>query len=356
MKITKIKMPPVLMAVLAVVLFGAGMPLSKQLLGSIEPVSMASILYFGCGLGVLLCKVPGFFVKNKIRKEAMPSKKDLYWLFPAIAAGGVIAPIVLMFGLQSSPAATASLLMNFETVSTALFAAFLFKESIGRKIWFSILFITAASIILTWSISGSWGFSLGALGVLFASVFWGLDNNLTRNISMKDPMVIAIIKGFASSLVSLVLSIAIKSHFPPLLPFLLALLQGAVCYGLSSVLLLLSMRHLGAARTSAFFGIAPFIGAIISVAVFREVLSTQFFISLPLMTAGAILIISEKHSHMHFHETLEHNHKHRHDDLHHNHLHDDGFSGEHAHIHTHECLEHGHPHTPDIHHRHRHKK
>jgi len=293
------------------------------------------------------------FQKEK-HTESGITKKDAPWLAGVILTGGVAAPILLMFSLKSTPAATASLLLNFEAVSTALIAALFFKEALGKRVWASVALITAAAIILTWDNSGEWGISLGALGIIGACLLWGADNNMTRMVSLKDPLVITMVKGFGAGAVSLIISLLTASAFPKPSAMALALLLGAFSYGVSIVLFILSMRHLGAARTGAFFGSAPFIGVIVSIILFNETPALQFYISLPVMVVGAILIIGEKHAHTHIHEHLEHDHRHRHDDLHHTHAHADGFTGEHSHLHTHEKLEHEHPHTPDTHHRHTH--
>jgi drug/metabolite transporter (DMT)-like permease len=352
--VKKSKSPAKLMAFFAALLFGASAPLSKLLLNDVQPMPLASLLYFGCGLGVLVFKC-GKKILGKNEAEARITKKDVPWLAGMILSGGVAAPIILMFSLKATPAATASLLLNFEVVATALIAGIIFKESLGKRIWASIVLITIAAMILTWSSSGQWGFSLGVVGIIAACVLWGIDNNLTRNVSLKDPLIITIVKGIGAGTVSLILSFVTASSFPSLIPLLLALIIGAFSYGISIVLFIMAMRQLGAARTSAFFGTAPFIGSIISIVFFGEIPAIQFYISLPLMIAGAALILGERHIHMHIHEPIEHDHKHRHDDLHHSHMHEDGFSGEHTHLHVHESIEHEHPHLPEIHHRHRHK-
>lgn len=343
------------MAVGAALLFSVSAPLSKALLGTIQPTLLASLLYLGCGLGVWIFKlIKTLFVKEK-HTETRITKKDLPWLAGIILTGGVAAPIVLMFSLKATPAPTASLLLNFEAVSTALIAVLFFKESLGKRVWISIAIITFAAIILTWNRTGEWGLSIGAVGIICACLLWGADNNLTRMISLKDPLIITMVKGLGAGAVSFIISLLTAAAFPVLEMILLALLLGAFSYGISIVLFILALRQLGAARTSAFFGSAPFIGSIISIAVFGEMPTVQFFISLPIMIIGAILIIGEKHQHIHTHEYMQHDHKHSHDDLHHNHVHKDGFIGEHSHIHEHDNLEHEHPHMPDIHHRHKHQ-
>ena len=350
----KLTLPAALLALFAALLFGVSAPLSKLLLNDIAPMPLASLLYFGCGLGVLLFKLGKPLFTGKEKAEAGMAKKDIPWLAGIILTGGVAAPIILMYSLKATPAATASLLLNFEAVSTAFIAAIFFKESLGKRVWISIALITAAAIVLSWTRSGEWGVSLGAVGIIAACILWGVDNNLTRNISAKDPLITAIVKGFGAGMVSLILSVATASAFPSLPLILLAMLLGAFSYGISIVLFIVAMRHLGAARTSAFFGTAPFIGSIISIILFGEIPSMQFYISLPLMIAGAAMIFGERHNHRHTHLFVEHDHRHRHDDLHHGHHHEDGFSGAHTHLHVHAQFEHAHAHMPDIHHRHNH--
>ncbi len=269
-------------------------------------------------------------------------------------AGGFLAPVLLMVSLASTPAATASLLLNTEAVFTALIAAAFFLEGIGRRVWAAIALITAAGMVLSLDPAGHLGLSLGALGVVGACALWGLDNNCSRQISSKDPFAIGTVKGLGAGLLSLPLALALGEAIPPLEVALPALLLGAVCYGASMICFILALRSLGAARTAGVFGLAPFIGAGIALVIAPVIPGWQFLVALPLMAAGALLIAREKHVHVHVHEPITHAHRHRHD-LHHRHAHEDGGEAEvHAHVHTHELLEHAHAHTPDIHHRHRH--
>lgn len=283
-------------------------------------------------------------------------RRDLPWLACAIVAGGVAAPIVLMLSLRSTPAATASLLLNFEGVATGLIAAVIFREAIDRRIWAAIGCIMLGSALLTSDTGGGWGLSMGAVGVLAACVFWGVDNNATRNMSTKDPLTIVMVKGLVAGSVSMVIAAVIRSPFPAWDKALLAMLFGSISYGLSIVLFILAMRGLGAARTGAYFGTAPFIGALVSVAMFDTVLDVRFLLSLPLMIAGGFLLLSERHEHTHEHWSSDHEHRHLHTDEHHDHSHDDSLeqSQAHSHRHKHHRKRHSHPHTPDDHHRHRH--
>jgi drug/metabolite transporter (DMT)-like permease/membrane protein DedA with SNARE-associated domain len=351
------KLYPVLQALLAAVLFGAGAPLAKLLLGNIEPVPLAAFLYLGSGLGLLLFWSLQGKGQRRNSGEAQLDKSDLPWLAGAILAGGVAAPIVLMFSLRDTPAATASLLLNFEMVATTLIAALVFKEAIGRRVWWAIAAITVAGIILSWNGGSEWGFSLGALGVISACILWGMDNNFTRNISAKNPLVITIIKGLAAGAVSLMLACLFNNKIPGFGNALKAMLLGSISYGASVALFIFALRHLGSARTSAFFGTAPFMGAIFSVLIFREVPSINLILVAPIMVFGVVWLLCEVHAHKHTHPAIQHNHNHRHDDGHHFHQHGVGevrAEGSHSHNHSHPEMEHTHAHAPDINHRHRH--
>jgi drug/metabolite transporter (DMT)-like permease len=345
---------PKLQAALAAILFGASAPIAKLLLGDIEPVLLAALLYLGSGFGLLIFKAQQKFRVKNATKEAGLSSKDLPWLVGAILAGGVVAPIILMISLKNTPAATASLLLNFEGVATSAIAVLVFKESLGKRIWAAIALITIASIILTWDAKGAWGLSVGALGVVIACAFWGMDNNFTRNISAKDPIAIVTIKGIVAGTVSLIIAFLSGSSIPSLKFVLAALILGFFSYGISIIMFIFAMRSLGAARTSAFFGSAPFIGAIISLFLFRELPGMNFILSIPVMVGGAVFILWEDHLHIHKHDGFGHDHRHKHDDNHHIHEHNGDTNIEHTHWHVHEDLKHEHSHTPDIHHRHTH--
>lgn len=348
---------PIVLAILAAGLFGASAPVAKLLLGQIEPVVLAAFLYLGSGLGLLLFKGFRRMWLNCEDIEARINSADIPWLIGSILAGGVLAPIVLMFSLRNTPASTASLLLNFEGAATALIAYLVFKEAVGKRIWLAAASITTASIILSWNTGGGWGFSLGAAGVLGACILWGMDNNFTHNISAKDPLVIVTVKGLAAGSFSLILALLLHNNLPNYKIMLLAMLLGCLSYGVSIILFILAMRNLGAARTSALFGTAPFAGALLSFALFKDLPGIPFFIALPFMVIGAALLLSEKHTHHHRHDMINHEHRHSHEDGHHIHEH----LGEavlvnacHSHFHTHEATKHSHDHTPDIHHWHDH--
>lgn len=355
MKLTKYYPP--FQAILAAALFGASTPISKLLLGEIDPILLAALLYLGSGIGAIILQQIGKIGKTARKTEAELTKADIPWLFGAVFAGGIAAPILLLFSLKSTPAATASLLLNFESVATTVIAVVFFKEAVDKRVRTALIFVTLASILLSWEINGSWGISFGALGILGACFLWGLDNNFVRNISSKNPLAIVAIKGIGAGCFSLILSIVLGKPLPALDITVLAGLIGFVCYGLSIALFIRALRNLGSSRTSTLFGTAPFVGMVLSIVLFGTVPNVLFLMALPLMVAGAFLMFSEKHNHAHQHELLEHDHCHSHPDSHHNHDHPGGgeIQGEHAHWHCHEEREHNHTHTPDIHHRHNHQ-
>lgn len=345
---------PATQALLAAALFGASTPFAKMLLGEIEPVPLAALLYLGSGLSLLLFRVIGRLISQRTEAEAQISSNDIPWLIGAVFAGGVAAPIVLLFSLRNTPAATASLLLNFESVSTTLIAVLIFKEAIGRRVWLAIVCITFASILLTLDITGKWGVSIGAIGVITACAFWGLDNNFTRSISVKDPLAIVTVKGLGAGIFSLIMAIILHNSLPDLLTALKAMVLGCFSYGLSIVLFIHAMRCLGAARSSALFGTAPFAGVFLSFLFFHEVANVLFIVSLPFMLYGVISLLGEEHAHTHFHSEIKHEHRHCHNDDHHMHGHVESEIPAHSHLHSHKIIQHSHPHTPDIHHRHQH--
>lgn len=349
---------PIFQAVFAAILFGASAPLAKLFLGDINPITLAGLLYLGCGFGLLIIKIIQKITNSKTKTEAKIKKEDISWLLGAIIAGGVAAPIVLLFGLRDTPGSTASLLLNFEGVATTIIAALAFHEQVSKRTWLSILLITSASILLTMNITGNWGISFGALGIIFACVLWGIDNNFTRNISSKNPTTIVMIKGLIAGSFSSILAIILGNKLPQIGVIILALLLGCFSYGVSITFFIRAMRGLGAARASTLFGTSPLAGIILSIVLLHESPNLWFVIALILMVFGTLFLMFEKHSHKHLHLATIHEHAHVHDDGHHNHDHEMGvafFNGQsHSHMHKHIEIEHAHEHMPDINHRHSH--
>lgn len=345
--------PSIIQALTAALLFGVSAPLAKYLLGEIDPLPLAAFLYLGSGIGLLGVKLYQHITRQR-NNEARLEISDFKWLAGAVIAGGVAAPIILLVSLKNTPAATASLLLNFEGVATSLIAFFVFGESISRRAGWAIALITIGSVILTINPQAEWGLSFGAVGILAACVLWGMDNNFTRNISAKDPITIVTVKGLAAGSLSFGMALVLGNHLPAWDVVWKALVLGGLSYGASIVLFIHAMRGLGAARTSTLFSTAPIAGIILSILIFRELPDWLFFVSLPLMVIGALLLVNEEHEHPHVHEVLIHEHAHTHDDGHHEHEHEGTTPRKHSHLHTHERLIHAHPHMPDIHHRHEH--
>jgi drug/metabolite transporter (DMT)-like permease len=344
---------PVLQAFLAALLFGASAPVSKLLLGEIEPIPLAAFLYLGSGIGLFVFQI--FQRSNQSENSEAPvTRSDLGWLAGAIVAGGVVAPILLLFSLRATPGATASLLLNFESVATTLVAALAFKEAVSRRAWMAITVITAGSILLSLTPNDEWGISWGAIGVLAACVFWGIDNNFTRNICAKNPVSIVMVKGLVAGSFSLFLALILGNQIPGWSIIIRAMLLGSLSYGLSITLFIHAMRGLGAARTSALFSTAPLAGVGLSFLLLQESVIPVFLIALPLMMVGAILLVHEEHDHNHIHEAIVHEHWHRHDEGHHHQHHGLEVERAHSHEHKHDQHEHAHQHMPDIHHRHTH--
>ncbi|WOF16088.1 EamA family transporter [Methanoplanus sp. FWC-SCC4] len=353
----------VICAFLAAALFGGTAPIAKILLDGIDPIILASLFYLGSGFGLIIyILLQGIVSKKKKFLEASLQKSDYPWLFGVTLFGGVLAPVTLMYSLLMTPAATASLLLNFEAVSTTIIAFMLFGEAVGKHIWAALGCITLSCIILTWNPEGNLEFSLAAIGILLTCCFWALDNNFSRNISSKDPIKIVAIKGTGAGFISLVFALAIGQSLPSLQTSVLAMVVGFFAYGgMTSVLFLLALRGIGTSRTGSLLAISPFFGVGISFLLFNDVPDFSFYLAFPIMLIGALLLIFEKHSHMHHHRSQIHEHRHRHsqDKLHHDHQHDStdpplSPSGEHCHLHEHIERWHEHPHSPDIHHRHKH--
>jgi drug/metabolite transporter (DMT)-like permease len=335
-----IRQPGVRTALGAALLFGAGTPIAKLLLNSVSPWLLAGLLYFGSGVGLTLYRKLIHIPTAKL------SRADLPWLAGAILSGGIIAPVLLMLGLTEIPASSTSLLMNAEGVFTALLAWFLFKENFSYRIVLGMTTIVAGAVILSWPDKILFESLWPALAVLGACFAWGVDNNLTRHISLSDATWIASIKGLAAGAVNLTLAFVLGSTLPPLPNIAITMAVGFLAYGVSLTLFVISLRHLGTARTGAYFSIAPFFGAVLAIAIGEPV-------TVPLLLAGGLMILgiwlhlTESHEHEHTHEVLRHEHEILPDE-HHRRLPRAG------HKHQHNELKHTHTHFPDAHHRHGH--
>ena len=341
-----------LLALAAAALFGASTPLAKLLQADIAPALLAGLLYLGSGAGLALVKL----ALRLGRHAAEPPLQagDIPWLAGAVASGGIAAPLLLMWGLAGATASGVSLLLNLEGILTALFAALVFKEAVAGRIWLAACLMLAAGLLLGYDPQAGFGLSLRTLAVIAACALWALDNNLTRRISAADPVNIAMIKGLAAGSVNIAAALAYGASLPAALPLAGALALGWLSYGISLVLYIVALRHLGSARAAAHFSTAPFIGAALAIALLGEPMTAGFVTAFLLMLAATWLALTERHRHAHVHEPLAHEHLHT-DDAHHQHAHrgDEG-PEPHSHPHRHEPLAHSHPHLPDLHHRHPH--
>ncbi len=343
--------PGVPLALASAVLFGASTPFSKLLLSEVPPQLLAGVLYLGAGIGLAVLQLARAAI-GLPSPEAPLRRPDLPWLAAMILFGGVIGPLSLMLGLARSDAASAALLLNLEGLATMAIAWLVFRENADWRVFLGALAILAGAVPLAWR-GGEFHLDPGALLVAGACVAWGIDNNLTRKLSAADPVSIATVKGLVAGTVNILLAFAQGQTAVSLQTLGLAAILGFFSIGLSLVLFMLALRHLGTARTGAYFSMAPFIGALIAVVLLRERLSFSLAISAGLMGLGLWLHLSERHEHRHVHEALEHEHIHVHDE-HHRHEHAETVIEPHSHWHRHEPIGHSHPHYPDIHHRHPH--
>ena len=343
------------MALVAAVLFGVSTPLAKLLVADIAPGLLAGLLYAGSGVGLGLwlgiCRVRG-----QPNDEAHLRRRDIPWIAAAVLFGGVLGPVLLMFGLVGTPASTASLLLNLEGVLTALLAWCVFREYVDRRVFLGMVAIVAGGVLLSWAQDTSLGVPWGALAIVGACACWALDNNLTRAVSGGDPVQMAAIKGAAAGVINIGTALALGSRFPDVPHIAAAAVIGLSGYGISLVAFVLALRDLGATHTGAYFSTAPFIGASLSLLLIHESPDAIFWIAGGLMALGVWLHVSERHEHGHQHEAMRHDHRHAHDE-HHQHTHEFPWDGTepHSHPHLHPPLMHSHPHYPDIHHRHDHK-
>jgi drug/metabolite transporter (DMT)-like permease len=343
-----------LLALLSAALFGLSTPLAKLLLGSTNPTVLAGLLYCGAGIGIAVLRRLGNFVKRDAAEVPL-GRNDLGWLAGAIAAGGVIGPVLLMFGLAQTTATTASLLLSLEGVATALIAWFIFHENFDYRVMLGMACLVVGAMVLSWSGQPTLSSVLGPITIIGACLAWGVDNNLTRKVSLSDPLHIVELKGLIAGPVSMSLGLTAGGSLPGVSVGVLAGLVGFIGYGVSLALFVWALRHLGSARTGAYFSTAPFLGALAAVALLGEPVTVQLIADGVLMGAGVWLHVTEVHIHEHVHEIMEHSHPHVHDEHHqHSHREDNPVGEPHTHQHRHERLRHTHPHVPDMHHTHRH--
>jgi drug/metabolite transporter (DMT)-like permease len=339
------------LALVSAVLFGASAPFAKLLLGEVSPQLLAGVLYFGAGIG--LAVVHGSRAALGIPAPEAPLRRhDLPWLAAVVLFGGLAGPLLLMLGLSHTSAASGSLLLNLEGLATMLIAWVVFRENVDRRLLLGALAILTGAVVLSWE-GGGVRLDAGAALIAAACLAWGIDNNLTRKLSSADPVVTATIKGLTAGSVNVAIALLLGAAVPPLATVGVAAMVGFLGVGVSLVLFVLALRHLGAARTGAYFSLAPFIGAMIAVTLLHELVTMQLVAAGLLMGAGLWLHLAERHEHEHFHTAMEHEHVHVHDE-HHQHHHEGPVTEPHSHWHRHEPLKHTHPHYPDLHHQHDH--
>lgn len=343
----------VIAALCAAFLFGASTPLAKQLVGNINPVLLAGLVYLGSGIGLFVFRI----TKNKGWPASGLSLSEWFWFLGAIVFGGILGPLLLMLGLTYTSAAHATLLLNLEAALTAFLAWIFFKEHTDKKIIIGMIFIVIGGILLAMphhTLRFHW---FGSMVIALACLCWAIDNNLTRKISNAEALFIASTKGLIAGIVNISIAFIIGVTLPKWIDIGYSLIIGLMGYGISLVLFVIALRGLGTARTGAYFSTAPFIGAAIAILFFHDSTSIVFWSAAALMIIGVWLHLSERHDHWHNHEEVLHNHHHTHDE-HHQHAHDFPCDNKkaHSHLHYHKALAHKHPHYPDTHHRHSHNK
>lgn len=337
------------MALSSAFLFGAATPLSKWLLAGLSPFQLAGLLY----LGAAAAMAPAALKGGGFGLPARSDRTNRLRLLGAVVFGGLLGPVLLLFGLQLAQAASVSLWLNLELAATAVLGVFLFRDHLGLRGWSGVIITLAGTSLLMWEPHTA-GIIPGIL-VLLACLCWGLDNHLTALIDGITPAQSTFWKGITAGTINLMIGVSLSSISGEYPTLVIALLVGALSYGASIVLYINSAQSIGAIRAQVLFASAPFFGVALSVAMLGEIFSLLHSVAALFFIAGIILMMIESHSHWHAHEAMFHEHSHRHDDGHHNHEHS-GMTAtlRHSHPHRHEPLYHKHPHWPDIHHRHEH--
>jgi drug/metabolite transporter (DMT)-like permease len=334
----------------AAVSFGVSTPISKGLLDSVGPQLLAGLLYLGAFLALAVL-IPA----RRRSPEARIRRADLPRLGALTLAGGIVAPVLLLVGLEQVQASTGSLLLNLEGPATLLLGVLVFREHLGRTAALGAGCIFAGAVVLTFPHGSIGGQLVGIAFIAAACACWGLDNNLTQSLTVRDPFSIVTVKTGVAATVNVGIALILGAQIPGVSIVLGALGLGAVAFGMSVVLDAYALRLLGAARESAIFAVAPFVGAVAAWPLLGEQLGTQEIVAGAIMAIGVFAVLREVHEHSHEHEPLIHDHVHVHD-VHHQHEHPPGTDpGEaHSHQHYHDRLVHAHAHISDVHHRHDH--
>jgi drug/metabolite transporter (DMT)-like permease len=336
------------LALVAAILFGISTPLLQRAGAHVGPLMTATLLYAGAALA-------GALLRQPVAHEAALRRADLPRLGAMALFGAALGPVALAWGLQRTSATSGSLMLTLEALFTALLARFLYREAMDRRVWTALLLLLAGSIVLVLD-AGSGGrvAAWGLVAVLVATAAWGVDNTLSRGLAERDPGQVVLAKGAIGALVTITTAFALREPLPSASAAAALLAIGATGYGLSLRLYLLAQRAFGAARTGSVFAFAPFIGAVVAMAMGDRSATASTAAGGALMLAGVVLHLSEAHAHEHAHAALEHEHAHVHDDGHHLHPHDPMPTEPHSHWHRHGPLTHAHAHVPDAHHAHRH--
>jgi drug/metabolite transporter (DMT)-like permease len=340
----------VVAAAAAALLFGVSAPTAKVLLSNADPLVLGAILYLGAGLGLTVVRS----MRGSDRREASLRASDVPLILGVTIAGAVVAPVLLLVGLQRVTAITASLALNLEGPLTIALAVLFFGEHLAGSAAAGGALVLGGAAVLTSSPGAVVrGDVWGVLAVAGACLAWAVDNNLTQRLSLRDPLAIVQAKGLLGGCIGIVLAAAFRDDVPAVSTMAWGLVLGFVSYGLSVVLAVYAMRFIGVAREAILFATAPFIGVLVSIAMLGERFGVRELAAMLLMLGGLGMLSRERHSHAHAHPVMTHDHRHVHD-VHHQHAHVSGDpDGEpHAHEHTHEALEHDHAHAPDLHHRH----
>ena len=331
-------------------MFGASAPLAKHLLGQVPPQLLAGLLYGGAAVALTAA-----MAMRPTPREARLRRSDAPTLIAITASGGVIAPVLLLVGLDRVSGVAGSLLLNLEAVFTLALALAVFGEYLNRRSALGASAVVAAAGLLGFSGGGASADWAGIACIAAACLFWAIDNNLTQRLSTRDPFAIVRAKVSVAAPVNLVIAIALGATRPPVGAIIAAAVLGGAAYGVSVVLDAYALRWVGAAREAAYFGTAPAFGVATAVVVLGETVSVGEAAAIVVMGLGIYLLLTERHGHRHTHSPTEHDPRHRHDDGHHDHRHDlNEESVEHSHPHAHAATAHAHPHVSDAHHRHKH--
>jgi drug/metabolite transporter (DMT)-like permease len=339
---------PILWCVIAAALFGASTPASKPLVSELGPLVLSGVLYLGAAVAVA-----PWALRDLARLRGVDGR-NIARLCGAVVFGGIVGPVLLLTGLALAPAGSVALWLNLEAVATAVLARLFFREHLGASTWLAVALIVAASVLLWTGIPQG---GLAAALVALACVAWGLDNNLTAVIDRFSPAQITFTKGLVAGTVNIGLGLAFATSSATMPAVGIALVIGALSYGVSLLLYVAGAQHLGATRSQLVFSTAPLWGLVIAWLVLGEPVQFAQLGAAGLMGVAIWLWGRERHSHAHAHVRVTHSHWHRHDDGHHDHEHIDTSTaptGWHAHEHSHDAVEHEHPHRPDLHHRHPH--